>query len=82
MTRDIEQLSIDTIRTLAMDAVQHANSGHPGLPMGMAPAAYLLYTRILEHNPKDDLLEDGHEGGTLGATDESRGSACERRRSP
>src|SRR5919204_931256 len=52
MTRDIEQLSIDTIRTLAMDAVQHANSGHPGLPMGMAPAAYLLYTRILEHNPR------------------------------
>ena len=48
---DIERLSIDTIRTLSMDAVQAANSGHPGLPMAMAPAAYLLYTRILEHNP-------------------------------
>jgi transketolase len=50
---DIERLSIDTIRTLSMDAVQAANSGHPGLPMAMAPAAYLLYTRILEHNPAD-----------------------------
>jgi transketolase len=49
----IEQLSIDTIRTLSMDAVQKANSGHPGLPMGMAPAAYVLYAKIMRHNPKD-----------------------------
>src|SRR3954464_241875 len=49
----IEQLSIDTIRTLSMDAVQKANSGHPGLPMGMAPAAYVLFTKVLRHNPKD-----------------------------
>jgi transketolase len=49
----IEQLSIDTIRTLSMDAVQKANSGHPGLPMGMAPAAYVLFTKIMRHNPKD-----------------------------
>jgi transketolase len=55
---DIDQLSIDTIRTLSMDAVQAANSGHPGLPMGMAPAAYLLYTRILEHNPADPQWPD------------------------
>jgi transketolase len=55
---DIERLSIDTIRTLSMDAVQHANSGHPGLPMAMAPAAYLLYTRILEHNPSDPQWPD------------------------
>ena len=41
----LEQLSIDTIRTLAMDAVQKANSGHPGTPMALAPVAYVLYTR-------------------------------------
>jgi transketolase len=55
---DIERLSIDTIRTLSMDAVQAANSGHPGLPMAMAPAAYLLYTRIMEHNPTDPTWPD------------------------
>jgi transketolase len=58
MTTDIDQLSIDTIRTLSMDAVQKANSGHPGLPMAMAPAAYLLYTRIMEHNPRDPQWPD------------------------
>ena len=55
---DIDRLSIDTIRTLAMDAVQAANSGHPGMPMAMAPAAYLLYARIMEHNPRDPLWPD------------------------
>jgi transketolase len=55
---DIERLSIDTIRTLSMDAVQAANSGHPGLPMAMAPAAYLLYTRVMEHNPTDPTWPD------------------------
>ncbi|MDQ1696244.1 MAG: transketolase, partial [Frankiaceae bacterium] len=55
---DIERLSIDTIRTLSMDAVQAANSGHPGLPMAMAPAAYLLFTRIMEHNPADPQWPD------------------------
>ena len=49
----IEQLSVDTIRTLSMDAVQKANSGHPGLPMGMAPAAYVLFTKVMRHNPKN-----------------------------
>jgi len=49
----LDQLSINTIRTLAMDAVQKANSGHPGMPMGMAPAAYLLWTKFLRHNPKN-----------------------------
>jgi len=57
-TSDIERLSIDTIRTLSMDAVQKANSGHPGLPMAMAPAAYLLFTRIMEHNPTDPTWPD------------------------
>ncbi len=49
----VEQLSVDTIRTLSMDAVQAANSGHPGMPMAMAPAAYVLYTRVMEHDPRD-----------------------------
>ncbi len=49
---NIDQLCINTIRTLSMDAVQKANSGHPGAPMGLAPAAYVLWTRILKHHPK------------------------------
>ncbi|MBN1559857.1 transketolase, partial [candidate division KSB1 bacterium] len=47
----IEDLTITTLRTLAIDAVQKANSGHPGTPMAMAPLAYLLYKKILRHNP-------------------------------
>jgi len=47
----IDQLCINTIRTLSMDAVQKANSGHPGAPMGLAPAGYVLWTRVLKHNP-------------------------------
>lgn len=50
---DIDQLCINTIRTLSVDAIQKANSGHPGLPLGMAPTAYILWTRILRHNPKN-----------------------------
>ena len=65
---DIDQLSINTIRTLSLDAVQKANSGHPGLPLGMAPAAYVLWTKFLRHNPKNPkwfnrdrfLLSAGH----------------------
>src|SRR4051812_5330901 len=52
-TRTLDELSINTIRTLSIDAVQHANSGHPGAPMGLAPLAYLLYTRVMRHNPAD-----------------------------
>ena len=48
---EIEQLSIDTIRTLAMDSVKQANAGHPGTAMALAPLAYLLYTEVLRHNP-------------------------------
>jgi len=48
---DIEQLSIDTIRTLSMDMVQQANAGHPGTAMALAPVAYLLYTEVMRHNP-------------------------------
>ncbi len=49
----LDQLCINTLRTLAMDAVQRANSGHPGAPMGLAPLAYVLWTRHLRHNPAD-----------------------------
>ncbi len=50
---DLDELSINTIRFLAVDAVQQADSGHPGLPMGAAPMAYVLWTRHLKHNPQD-----------------------------
>jgi transketolase len=48
---DLDQLSINTIRTLTLDAVEAAQSGHPGAPLGLAPAAYLLFTRFMRHNP-------------------------------
>ncbi len=51
--QSIDQLCINTIRTLSLDAIQKANSGHPGLPLGMAPAAYVLWTKFLWHNPKN-----------------------------
>ena len=47
-----EQLAVQTIRTLSIDAVQKANSGHPGMPMGMADAAFVLWSKFLKHNPK------------------------------
>ncbi len=49
----LDQLCVNTIRTLAIDGVQKANSGHPGMPMGMADAAYVLWTQFLHHNPKN-----------------------------
>lgn len=52
-TETLDQLSINTIRTLSMDAVQKANSGHPGMPMGAAPMAHVLWTRFLRYNPED-----------------------------
>ncbi len=54
----VRRLTADTIRGLAMDAVQKANSGHPGMPMGMADAAVVLWTRFLKHNPADPLWPD------------------------
>jgi len=67
-TTALDQLCINTIRTLALDAVQQAKSGHPGLPMGAAPMAYVLWTRFLRHNPRHPkwanrdrfLLSAGH----------------------
>jgi len=50
---DVDQHCINTIRTFAMDAVQQANSGHPGTPMALAALAYVLWTRYPKHNPGD-----------------------------
>jgi transketolase len=54
----LDELCVDTIRTLAIDAVQKADSGHPGLPLGAAPMAYVLWQRHLKHNPQDPLWAD------------------------
>ena len=50
---EIHVKCVNTIRALAMDAIQKANSGHPGAPMGLASAAYVLWTGIMNHNPKN-----------------------------
>src|SRR3989440_9460718 len=55
---DTQQLSIDTIRTLAMDAVQTAGAGHPGTAMALAPLAYLLYTEVLRRSPSHPEWQD------------------------
>jgi transketolase len=72
----IDQLSINTIRTLAIDAVQQANSGHPGAPMGLAPVVYALWQRFLHYDPADPtwpnrdrfVLSAGHASMLLYAT--------------
>src|SRR5688500_691537 len=64
----LDELCINTIRTLAMDAVERANSGHPGTPMALAPAAYVLWTRMMRYNPRNPswfdrdrfVLSNGH----------------------
>ena len=72
MTDDLQIRSINTIRFLAADAVQQANSGHPGLPMGAAPMAYTIWTRHLRHNPhnpkwpgRDRFILSGGHGSML-----------------
>jgi transketolase len=57
-TPELDQLCINTIRTLTLDAVQKANSGHPGLPLGAAPMAYVLWTRFMRFNPKNPKWEN------------------------
>lgn len=57
-TPELDQLCINTIRTLSLDAVQKAESGHPGLPLGAAPLAYVLWTRFLRHNPNNPKWEN------------------------
>ena len=54
----LDELSIDTVRTLSMDAVQKVNQGHPGAPMGLAPVAYTLFTRLMRHNPANPTWID------------------------
>ncbi len=69
----LDQLSIDTLRLLAVDAVEKANSGHPGAPLGCAPIAYLLYHKLMKHNPKNwkwadrdrFVLSNGHASAML-----------------
>ena len=58
ITDELDQQSVDTIRALSMDAVQKANSGHPGLPLGMAPVAYVLFQKIMRFDPTDPHWPD------------------------
>jgi transketolase len=58
VTPELDQLCINTIRTLTIDAVQKAESGHPGLPLGAAPMAYVLWTRFMQYNPKNPKWEN------------------------
>ncbi len=55
---ELDLTVVKTIRALTMDAVQKANSGHPGMPMGMAEAAYVLWSRFLKHNPTNPHWAD------------------------
>lgn len=55
---EVDQLAVNTIRTLSMDAVQKANSGHPGAPMGLAPVAWTLFSKLLKHDPSDPSWPD------------------------
>ncbi|MGW9434328.1 transketolase, partial [Streptomyces decoyicus] len=70
---DLETLSVNTIRTLCTDAIQAANSGHPGTPMGIAPVAYTFWQRFLRFDPADPIwpnrdrfvLSEGHASALL-----------------
>src|SRR6201996_6837436 len=72
-SQDLDQLSINTLRLLAVDQVQKANSGHPGAPLGCAPIAYLLFHKLMKFNPKDPkwsdrdrfVLSNGHASALL-----------------
>src|SRR5262245_23895493 len=74
--QNIELTAIDTIRTLSMDGVQAANSGHPGTPMALAPITYALYTKVMRHDPKNPgwaardrfILSAGHASMLLYST--------------
>src|SRR5947209_3066102 len=75
-TTALDKLCVDTIRTLSMDAVQKANSGHPGTPMALAPVAYVLCARVMSHAPHDPgwpdrdrfVLSAGHASMLLYST--------------
>ena len=87
--RALDELCVNTIRTLSMDAVQAANSGHPGTPMALAPIAYLLYTRVMRHSPSDPdwpgrdrfVLSCGHASMLLYSTLTSRATTSRSTRS-
>jgi transketolase len=71
--QELDQLSINALRFLAVDAVEKANSGHPGAPLGCAPIAYLLYHKLMKHDPSDPkwidrdrfILSNGHASALL-----------------
>jgi transketolase len=73
IANDLDKLSIDTLRLLAVDTVQKANSGHPGAPLGCAPIAYLLFHKLMKHNPANSkwadrdrfVLSNGHASALL-----------------
>jgi transketolase len=73
MFNTVDELSVTTIRTLSIDMIEKANSGHPGMPMGAAPMAYTLWTRFMNHNPKNPkwfnrdrfVLSAGHGSALL-----------------
>jgi transketolase len=73
IANDLDKLSIDTLRLLAVDTVQKANSGHPGAPLGDAPIAYLLFHKLMKHNPANSkwadrdrfVLSNGHASALL-----------------
>ncbi len=75
----LDRLSINTIRTLSIDAVQQANSGHPGTPMALAPLVYTLWNRVLRFDPLDPIwpnrdrfvLSNGHGWARSGPADRS-----------
>ncbi len=58
MTKEFDETRINTIRMLSADGVEKANSGHPGMPMGAAAIAYVLWTRFLHHNPANPKWAD------------------------
>ncbi len=76
LNKDLEQLFITTIRTLSIDAIQKANSGHPGAPMGLAPVAFTLYHHFVRHNPQNPdwlnrdrfIVSNGHASMLLYST--------------
>src|ERR1700752_821993 len=88
----IDQLCINTIRTLSMDAVQQAKSGHPGTPMALAPLVYTIWNRVMRFDPKDPVwpnrdrfvLSNGHAldaAVVLPPPDENPGRKCRLRAS-